>query len=353
MMKRFFSVLLILCLLCGIVPTTALAVDESRAYNFNFSANGKQQITAATGDVITLTLVLERTDSSDSADMYSVQAEFWYDDTFFELVESSVLTYDNVVWTDAARRTGGRAFYLNFLSQGEGVPWESNVQMGTFQFRVIGQGGSSLIESKNCLVSTNDGMDTYTAVDNDVSVVVSTECVVTFNSMGGSEVPSQTVVYGEKIEKPEDPTRDGYAFAGWYTDLDRTNAWDFDNDTVKENMTLYALWSDGTAVGDDGNDTDLWPWLIGLLAALLLILLLIILLGKKTVTFDPRGGSPITSVKVKKGALVDSPESPVKAGADFVGWYTEAHGGVPWNFQQGKVKKNMTLYARWSESGME
>ena len=240
-MKRIFSMLLVVCLLFGFSSTAVFAADNSRAYNFDLTGNGKQEVTAAPGELVNMTLVLDRTDSKDTSDMYAVQAEFWYDDTFLELVESSVLTYDNVEWTDSARRTGGRAFYLNFLSLGGGLSWENSVQMGTFQFKVIGKSGSTVIESKNCLVSTKDGSDIYVSTDNNVTIAVSTECLVTFDSMGGSEVPPQTVRYGEKVVKPEDPTREGYNFTGWYTDLDRTNKWNFDKNTVKEKMNLYGV----------------------------------------------------------------------------------------------------------------
>jgi hypothetical protein len=39
--------------------------------------------------------------------------------------------------------------------------------------------------------------------------------VVTFNSQGGSAVPPQTVMAGDIIPRPTDPTRAGYFFAGW------------------------------------------------------------------------------------------------------------------------------------------
>lgn len=280
-MRKIFSIVLAVILLCGILSGTALAVDESRSYNFNFSANGKQEIKAAEGDIITMTLVLERTDSSEKADMYANQAEFWYDDTFFEFVEGSALTYDGVEFKDVARRTGGRAVYLNFLSQGGGVSWDASVQMGTFQMRVIGKSGSSVIESKNCLVSTKDGMDTYSSTDNNVTVVVSTECLVTFDSMGGSEVEAQTVMYGEKVTKPEDPTREGYVFDGWYKDLDRTEKWDFDNEVVKENMTLYANWKAANTDVPTGDNSMLRMWFIIALAALILIMVTIFEIRKQ------------------------------------------------------------------------
>lgn len=67
--------------------------------------------------------------------------------------------------------------------------------------------------------------------------------LVSFNSMGGSAVQSQSVADGEKATEPTAPTKDGYTFGGWYSDLDLTDAWDFSTDVVASDMMLYAKWS--------------------------------------------------------------------------------------------------------------
>lgn len=79
--------------------------------------------------------------------------------------------------------------------------------VGSFQMKVIGTKGVSQLIPTNTLVSTQDGMAGYTAKDNSVSVIVTTDCTVTFESNGGTEVPSQTVQYGEKVKKgPRTPS---------------------------------------------------------------------------------------------------------------------------------------------------
>lgn len=70
------------------------------------------------------------------------------------------------------------------------------------------------------------------------------EYTVTFDSKGGSEVEEQTVVKGKKATEPEDPTREGYTFEGWYLDLDDKEEFDFDTKITK-NITLYAKWEKG------------------------------------------------------------------------------------------------------------
>ncbi len=77
-------------------------------------------------------------------------------------------------------------------------------------------------------------------------------CTVSFECGEGSEVESQTVAVGGKVEKPADPTRDGYKFAGWYADEALTSEYDF-SAAVEGDLTLYAKWEkDGS--GDDSGD---------------------------------------------------------------------------------------------------
>lgn len=64
---------------------------------------------------------------------------------------------------------------------------------------------------------------------------------IKFESNGGTNVPMQTVEMGEKVTKPNDPTRFGYSFAGWYTDEKCTNSYEFTSE-VTEYLTLYAKW---------------------------------------------------------------------------------------------------------------
>ena len=238
MRKRIFTLLAALCLLLCLLPTAAFAsqtggkTDESRSYNFDLSVGGAYEVRATTGETITVTLVLKRTDAQESTDMYGMQTEIEYDDTFLQLVDGSVMTAPGIRWSDLGRRTGGRAFYLNFVSFKGGEAWEPEVVVGSFQMKVIGTAGVSQLAPTNTLVSTQDGMAGYAVKDNSVSVIVTTDCTVTFESNGGTEVPSQTVQYGEKVKKPEDPIREGYHLEGWYRDLDRTQKWDFHKDTV-------------------------------------------------------------------------------------------------------------------------
>ena len=81
--------------------------------------------------------------------------------------------------------------------------------------------------------------------DSDVTVDVTftaKDYTVTYESNGGRTVPSQTVKYNETANKPADPTKSGYTFAGWYTEEKLTNKYDFAA-PVTGNITLYAKWT--------------------------------------------------------------------------------------------------------------
>ena len=347
-MKRMLNFGIIFCLMMCLLAKPVWAADESRNYNFELTVDGTEETLVTPGQIVTVTLGLNRTDSDQPAEMYAVQAELLYDDAFFELVDGSIMTSSGIEWTDMARRTGGRAFYLNFLSMTGGESWESKTRMGSFQLRVIGESGASVIESDNCIVSVKSGKDHFSSTASDAKVIVTTECRVQFESGGGSSVQDQFVQYGEKIIEPEEPVRDGYTFNGWYKDMDRTELWNFQNDTVTGNMTLFAGWMTGTAViPDTPVDGNTMGVIVVLIAALVILLCLIAMFGKKRVSFHTAGGTFLETVYVKKNSVLDEPMTPVKEGAFFVGWFTKPVGGEQWNFRQDKVRKSMTLYAHW------
>lgn len=70
---------------------------------------------------------------------------------------------------------------------------------------------------------------------------------VSFDSNGGSTVPSAMPVQNKPMAPVADPVRTGYRFLGWYT-VDGAK-WDFSM-PVTGNMTLYAKWESAAPVVD-------------------------------------------------------------------------------------------------------
>jgi uncharacterized repeat protein (TIGR02543 family) len=65
---------------------------------------------------------------------------------------------------------------------------------------------------------------------------------ITFDTKGGTDVPAHIQMYGETLELPEAPSRQGYEFTGWYRDPSCAEAWNQQEDTVCADVTLYAGW---------------------------------------------------------------------------------------------------------------
>lgn len=71
-----------------------------------------------------------------------------------------------------------------------------------------------------------------------------TSFTVTFDSNGGTEIPSQSVESSGTVIMPDNPTKNGYIFIGWYNDNDLKEMFLFGNegDLVTSDITLYAGW---------------------------------------------------------------------------------------------------------------
>lgn len=95
---------------------------------------------------------------------------------------------------------------------------------------------------------------------------------VTYNPMGGSNIPSVTdQSWHDTITKPDDPVKAGYEFVGWYQDAEGTTQWHFEGgaetaDRLTDDTTLYAKWRDiekpslAAALMTSAEDADPEQW---------------------------------------------------------------------------------------------
>ena len=146
--------------------------------------------------------------------------------------------------------------------------------------------------------------------DGEGNYIVGTAVTVTFDSNGGSAVESQTVIFGQKIMKPSDPTKDGYVFKGWYNE-GLTEAYDFDTKVI-EDITLYAKWEETTK-------------------------------PLHTVTFMD-GTDVFYSTQVEDGKMVPKPTEPTKDNYRFSGWYADVTLSAKFDFTT-KIVEDTPLYA--------
>ena len=136
---------------------------------------------------------------------------------------------------------------------------------------------------------------------------------VTFWS-NGSVYQQGDYPYTSVVPLPEDPTREGYVFAGWYDNAEFTGS----------PVTTIT-------VGTSDNDYyALWKRL------------------PITVTFDSAGGTPVAARTVDYGTRASAPEDPTREGYVFAGWYLMDEDGESVRFTfDVPLESDITLYASW------
>lgn len=70
-----------------------------------------------------------------------------------------------------------------------------------------------------------------------------TRYTVSFETNGGSKVSNQSVTRNSVMKEPAAPTKEGFDFAGWYTDKELKTKYDF-SAKVTKSLTLYAAWTE-------------------------------------------------------------------------------------------------------------
>jgi len=134
-----------------------------------------------------------------------------------------------------------------------------------------------------------------------------------------------------------------YLFEGWYKDADCKTAWDFANDTIENDTTIYAKWDKKTK-----NYYDVTFDMNG---------------GKYSGTYEGEAYEKVTRVKTKvlSGAGIQEagyPDYNADASFRYTGystdnnWYTDKNCLSKYNKTDSNgnakaVKKNMTLYKKW------
>ncbi|HHX80199.1 MAG TPA: InlB B-repeat-containing protein, partial [Acholeplasmataceae bacterium] len=134
---------------------------------------------------------------------------------------------------------------------------------------------------------------------------------VTFETTGGNPLAPQEVSYDSLLSEPPKPTKTGHDFGGWFKDVELSVAWDFANDKVTENITLYAKWKPKTyRISFVNADT--------------------------------------AQMEFKYGAPLCAPDDPTRVGHTFSGWYLESTFKTEFTFTGTMPAENKTLYAKWT-----
>ena len=150
----------------------------------------------------------------------------------------------NILYVDVPSQTDslqlvyfGESTSDNVEKIGNSYTWRNDYSHCTITFNLVDDVLANIkIEAMNGAdKSVQDAAGTY---------VAPTYYTVSFDMQGYGTTPTNLPVNeGEKITKPADPTATDLVFVGWYTEASCTNLWDFANDKVTDDITLYAKWT--------------------------------------------------------------------------------------------------------------
>ncbi|MDO4842094.1 MAG: cell wall-binding repeat-containing protein [Phoenicibacter congonensis] len=183
---------------------------------------------------------------------------------------------DNVYFTNLTNRDGVTSLDISDLIVGDGSTeyWTLDVTSGQDgeASNIYKLKASSMISISDDDSADSPGINEWDIIPADPTQGIeysskSYEGVVQLNVIKNSVVQYETgathaqapsyqiIENGTKLQEPQLET-DGTPLLGWYTDKKFTNKWDFENDVVKENMTLYANWGLTRLAGLDCYETN-------------------------------------------------------------------------------------------------
>ena len=143
---------------------------------------------------------------------------------------------------------------------------------------------------------------------------------VSFDTQGGSSVASQEVASGSFATRPTDPTKDNYSFIGWFKEAGGETIFDFENDAILTDTTIYASWLDSSS-SDATTAKFYWNYT-----------------GAPSDIYE--------TVVFKNGGRISKPADPTRDGYEFAGWYTAIDYVTEYS-KTIKYEGNQVFYAKW------
>ena len=182
---------------------------------------------------------------------------------------------------------------------------------------------------------------------------------ISFDTGGGTAVDQITGTYNTAVTAPAAPTRTGYTFAGWDTeipeklteDLTITAQWTINQYTIRfvdGDDEIASITQDyGTSVTAPAAPTrtgytfDGWSRSIpDTMPAEDLTITAKWTINQYTITFDTVGGSTIAPITQDYGTSVTAPAAPTRTGYTFDGWSRSIPDTMP--------AEDLTITAKWT-----
>ena len=127
------------------------------------------------------------------------------------------------------------------------VPTKEGYKFVNWNTKKDGTGTSYNAGSK---YTTETSVTLYAQYEKELNEEETKYTITFYTNDGTTEKSTKVVNKGDKVVKPEDPTREGYTFDGWYDKKENGKEYDFTKE-VTSDISLYAYWS---KIGDKTNE---------------------------------------------------------------------------------------------------
>ena len=138
-----------------------------------------------------------------------------------------------------SRRNGTYGIKFEPVQNTDTINGNIKIDGGNLEISAIA-GGTNIDDSKITINSKVKFLKGTSLKDNG-KILLNEAYTIIYNCNGGSSIESQIVLENSAIQQPTAPTKEGYTFAGWYSDSGLTQAFDF-NTPISTDITLYAKW---------------------------------------------------------------------------------------------------------------
>ncbi len=135
---------------------------------------------------------------------------------------------------------------------------------------------------------------------------------IQFDVNGGETLTNYEYTFGDLLEMPTDPTREGYEFVGWYYDKALSEGFSLKEEITRD-LILYAKWE----------------------------------INEYTVTIDYNNGDSL-SLDVEYGSTIEMPQDPEKVRSVFDGWFEDNTFVTEFDFDS-PIVADTSMIAKWVE----
>ncbi|MDD3106314.1 MAG: leucine-rich repeat protein, partial [Bacilli bacterium] len=305
---------------------------------------------------------------------------------FVAILGFTLVGCDFLITTNSVQTTG-TTFTVSFETNGGDLIEPVSVNSGSFYTMPTPVREGYVFESWYMDINMTAQYTAMTMLEEDITLYAGWTVghyTLLFDDSGDDGLISIIQEFGVALETPDDPTKSGYTFGGWYSDSELTTPYVFTTMPAYD-FTVYTKWISnqysisfntnggnsistitqdfGTIVTVSNPSKDSYIFDGWYLDSELTEPYTITTMPNENITvfakwshilysisFNTNGGSDVTTITQEFGTVVVAPEEPTKFGYySFNGWYLDSELSTLYTFTT-MPNENIILYASWSES---